>query len=357
MAMYGINGIYAVLYGVDDVALCTRYFDDFGLPLLDSSAEHAHFLLDEGSHVIIRHIGDPAIPASKLVGTGVQEVIWGVNTEEGMARLLKDLGRDRDIRIDEDGTAHCLTDDGLAIGFRVFRKNPIVSSVDPVNSPGNVNRINQHRKWRARARPKSIQHVVFQVPDFDSAWAFYRDRLGFRLSDVQRTFGIFGRADGAHDHHNIYFLNANLPFPGLDGQPRFDHVNFGVDDVDEIMVGANHMERQGWPKSTWGLGRHRIASSLFMYLPCPTGGQAEYGADSDHLDDSWVPRVWNPMFGFFSFVTNMQPFMLDAAPWEFEFAEGYTPARKPRHLVPPTADSATPAEARAAAQDTPVPAK
>ena len=71
------------------------------------------------------------------------------------------------------------------------------------------------------------------------------------------------------------------------------------------------------------------ASSVFLYLPCPTGGQAEYGADSDHLDDAWVPRVWNPMFGFFSFVHNMAPFMMDAAPWEWEYAPGYTPAGKP----------------------------
>jgi hypothetical protein len=49
------------------------------------------------------------------------------------------------------------------------------------------------------------------------------------------------------------------------------------------------------------------------------------------------------MFGFFSFITNMQPFMLDAAPWEYEYAEGYTPARQPRQLTPPTADSAAPA--------------
>jgi hypothetical protein len=35
------------------------------------------------------------------------------------------------------------------------------------------------------------------------------------------------------------------------------------------------------------------------------------------------------MFGFFSFVTNMAPFMLDAAPWEYEYAPGYTPEKKP----------------------------
>lgn len=333
MAKFGINGIHTVLYGVDDVAECTRYFEDFGLPLLEKSATHAHFRLDEGSNVVLRHIDDSAVPESKLVGIGVQEVIWGVQTQEGLDRLLADLGRDREIRRDTDGTAHCLTDDGLAVGFRVFHKTPVVSSPSPVNSPGNVNRINQHRRWIARARPKTIQHVVFQTPNVEQSWEFYRERLGFSLSDVQKGFGVFARADGAHDHHNIYFLNANLPFKGpgvwgMDGQLRFDHVNYGVDDIDEVMVGANYMQRKGWPQSAWGLGRHRIASSLFLYLPCPTGGQAEYGADSDHIDDSWVPRVWNPMFGFFSFITNMAPFMLDAAPWEYEYAEGYTPARK-----------------------------
>ncbi|CAI8902588.1 glyoxalase [Pseudomonas sp. IT-P218] len=328
-----INGIQTLLYGVDDVELCTRYFVDFGLPLIESNEHFSHFQMDEGSNVIIRSINDPLIPKSSVNGTGVQEVIWGVDTQHNLDRLVQELSVDREVRVDEDGTAHCFTDDGLAIGLRVFTKRPVESAPSPINSPGNVNRINQHRKWITKARPKSIQHVVFQSPNVEASWEFYRDRLHFRVTDIQAGFGIFGRAPGARDHHNIYFLSANLPFKGpevwgMDGLLRFDHANFGVDDVDEIMVGSNHMQRQGWPKSHWGLGRHRIASSLFMYLPCPTGGQAEYGADSDHLDDSWVPRIWNPMFGAFSFITNMQPFMADAAPWEYVYAPGYTPDSK-----------------------------
>jgi hypothetical protein len=343
---YGINGLETVVYGVNDVALCTRYFVDFGLPLMSSSAQMSHFRLDEGSNVVLRHISDSAIPKSSLKGTGVHEVIWGVSRKDGFDRLISDLSKDRPVHVEPDGTAHCLTDDGLAIGFRLFTKEPLVSSVDPVNSPGNINRVNQPRKWKTRARPKTIQHVVFQVPDYEAAWSFYHHRLGFRLSDIQRTFGIFGRADGARDHHNIYFLNANLPFPGMDGTHRFDHCNFGVDDADECMIGANYMERQGWPKSEWGLGRHRIASAIFMYLPCPTGGQAEYGADSDHLDDSWVPRIWNPMFGFFSFISNMAPFMMEAAPWEVDFVAGYTPPKPASHV----AGHADPAGGEAAAK-------
>ncbi|MFM0304242.1 VOC family protein [Paraburkholderia sediminicola] len=324
-----IIGIETILYGVDDIAECTRYFVDFGLPLFEQSENHTHFRLDEGSNVIIRHIHDPAIPKSSLTGTGVCEVIWGVDREDSLDKLVKDLSRDRETVVDPDGTVHFLADDGLAIGLRLFRKTPVRSAPDPVNSPGNINRLNQQRKWKVKARPKTIQHVVFQTPAYEKSWAFYRDRLGFRLSDIQKTFGIFGRADGASDHHNIYFLNSNLPFPGMDGQYRFDHVNFGVEDLDEVMVGANYMQRQGWQKSDWGLGRHRISSAIFMYLPCPTGGQAEYGADSDHLDDSWVPRVWHPMFGFFTFIHNMAPFMMEAAPWEWEYAGGYTPVQTP----------------------------
>jgi catechol 2,3-dioxygenase-like lactoylglutathione lyase family enzyme len=341
-----IIGIESVLYAVNDVAECTRYFVDFGLPLLNHGPDFAHFRLEEGSNVYIRHINYKSIPQSCLVGTGVCEVTWGVDRPESFDALVADLQRDRPVRIDADGSAHCLTDEGQAIALKVFTKAPVTSAPDPVNSPGRTNRLNQQRKWKVKARPKAILHVVFQTPDFEKTWVFYRDRLGFRLSDIQKTFGIFGRADGAVDHHNVYFLNANLPFPGMDGKFRFDHVNYGVEDLDEIMVGANYMQRQGWPPSVWGLGRHRIASSLFMYLPCPTGGQAEYGADSDMIDDSWVPRVWNPMFGFFSFVTNMQPYMLDAAPWEVAYVEGYTPGKKPAipaTPAPPPVPQTTPA--------------
>ena len=321
-----IIGIETVVYGVKDVAECTRFFIDFGLPLLERSDAHSHFRLDEGSNVIVRDIQDPLIPASKLVGTGVHEVIWGVDRQDSLDALLRDLRTDREVRLDADGTAHFLADDGLAVGLRLYRKNPVHSAPDPVNSPGNINRINTQRKWKLKARPKTIQHVVFQSPDFEASWAFYRDRLGFRLSDWQKGTGIFGRADGANDHHNIYFLNAKLGLFAEDTNLRFDHVNYGVEDLVEVMVGANYMQRREWPKSHWGLGRHRIGSSLFMYLPCPTGGQAEYGTDSDFLDDQWVPRLWNPLFGGMSFVHNMPPFLLEKeVPWEWEYFPGITP--------------------------------
>lgn len=315
-----IIGIKTLVYGVDDVVECTRFFADFGLPLVRGDEQEACFELADGSSVLVRAITDPRLPPSRVIGTGVREAILGVDNSQALDTLLDDLRRDREVVVDADGTAHFLSDCGLPLGLAVFHKRPVINAPDPVNAPGVVNRLNTHRKWRTRARPKTIQHFVFAVQDFRKSFEFFRDRLHFRMTDYQHTFGIYCRADGSNSHHTLFLLNASLPFPGLDGQPRFHHANFGVEDIDEVMVGANYMQRCGWPKSHLGLGRHRIDSALFLYLPSPAGGEAEYGTDGDFVDDNWVPREWPvPLFGYAHFVHNLPEWMQDAPPWEVRY--------------------------------------
>ena len=316
-----IIGIERLIYGVGDVAECARFFDDFGLVRdVEEEADAVVFVLPEGSRVVLRHRDDPALPATIMAGDGVREVIWGVSDARSRDRLAQGLARDHAVTLDADGTAHFVADFGVAMGLRVFDRKPVVTAPDPLNSPGQINRLNQHRKWRLRARPKVIAHVVFAVPGYEAGYTFMRDRLGFRLSDSQQGFGKYLRADGSTNHHSLLLLNANAPFPEMDGQLRFHHANFGVEDIDEIMVGANYMMRKGWDASHMGLGRHRIDSALFYYIPCPTGGEAEYGADSDAVDDSWVPRHWsNPLFAFAHFVSNLPPFLAEEPSWDFVY--------------------------------------
>ena len=324
-----IIGIETLVYGVEDVAASTRFFRDFGLPCTAQSAEGASFRLAEGSNVVIRPLGDASLPsASRVVGAGVHEVIWGVDTPASLERLAADLAADRPVERSADGTVRFVADFGIAMGLRVFDKKGVVNAPDPINAPGHVRRLNQHRKWRRRAIPKVISHVVFAVPGFEAGYAFMRDRLGFRLSDSQRGFGKYLRCDGTQNHHNLLLLNANAPIPGMDGLLRFHHANFGVEDIDEIMVGANHMQRQGWEPSHYGLGRHRIDSALFYYIPCPAGGEAEYGADSDCVDESWVPRDWvEPLFAYAHFVHNLPPFMAQEPAWKVNYlTDGETEA-------------------------------
>lgn len=324
-----INGIETLVYGVDDVATSIRYFEDFGLPLLFKNEREGHFRLPEGSNVVIRHVADPSIPASSVEGIGVKEIVWGVDSQESLNRLIADLSRDRKLRHDADGTVHFLTDCGMALALRVFRKNPVMSAPDPVNAPGNIQRFNQPRKWRMRAYPKTIQHVVFAVQDFEKSFAFFKERLGFRLTDMMSGCGMFGRADGAYDHHHIFLLNAKLGIEGCDGRTLFHHANFGVEDIDELMIGVNHLERCGWPRSNVGLARHRLSSGLFCYLPCPAGGQAEYGADFDFIDDNWVPRDYEFVFSYAQWIQPLPAWLLQPTPWAVSYVSGFTPIAKP----------------------------
>jgi len=316
-----INGIATLVYGVDDFAESVRFFEDFGLPLVRANDEVARFCLAEGSEVHIRRLDDPWFLHSAQQGIGVRECLWGVDTQENFNELAADLRRDHEVRLEADGTARFVTAFGQVIGLKVRQKQPVSTAPSPFNSPGNHNRINENRKWLRRAVPSTIQHVVWSFPDVNVALDFYRDRLGFRLTDVQLGSGVYVRASGAPDHHNIFIADASNKALGFDGSLRFHHANFGVEDIDELMVGKNYMERRGWPHSSWGMGRHRISSGAFLYLKCPAGGEAEYGADIDVLDDRWMPRVWEAFFGSNIFIHDVPVFLQNEVQWQIGFCE------------------------------------
>lgn len=344
-----IIGIESLVYGVDDFEKCVRFFEDFGLPLRTrSDTEHvARFHLEEGSNVYIRMIDDPWFLKSEFKGIGVRECVWGVDTQESLDELLADLGRDHKLHHDANGTVRFVTKFGQAIGLKVWNRKQVRTSSSATNSPGNANRINETRKWLRRAVPKVIQHVVWGFPDVNETLDFYRDRLRFRLSEVQLGSGVYIRADGAPDHHSIFIADANNKNLGFDGTIRFHHANYGVEDIDEIMIAKNYMERHGWPRSSWGLGRHRISSGAFLYLKCPAGGEAEYGTDIDVLDDRWRPRIWDQLFGFQIYVHDMPPFISDS---EKEWIVGYCDPDA-HYPSPETAGSATSPEIAAAAKN------
>lgn len=301
-----INGVETAVFGVADMARCTGFFTDFGLRVHARTPEAVDFRLPEGSHVILRRADDPSLPAPYGDGPGVREIIWGVDGPESLAAYGAELSRDRPVMKDADGTIHTVDDLGLAIGFRIFRRQPLVAQEDLVNAPGRAQRWNRHRTWYSRATPQLIHHVVFGCADLETPIAFYRGRLGFRITDMARDRGVFFRAQGRSDHHNIFWAKT--------GKPQFLHISFGVENIDELLAGANHMQRQGWT-SKLGLGRHRISSTLYYYLTSPAGGEAEYSADTDCLDDSWQPRIWEPVFGNNHWVAALPPF-LEKAPAE-----------------------------------------
>ena len=316
-----ILGVESAIFGVDDLELCTRFWADFGLTLVSQSADESVFEVASGSKVVVRRRDDPRSPKYYAGKVGMQETIWGVDTQAALDALVADLGRDREITFDADGTAHLVCDDGMPIGLRVWAKRPVVSQPDPVNAPGAIQRLNLHRKWRTACRPKTINHVVFFVHDYVASLEFFIQRLGFRYTDHSRGAGAFARADGAYEHHSIFFVSTALPVAPDD--PGFMHIAFGLEDIDELMLGVNRMQKKGWTNtsqnSAGGLSRHRISSAIYYYFDNPNGGEAEYHVDTDYLDDNWAPRVWDWKFGSLLWATRTPSFWEGEVTWDMQF--------------------------------------
>lgn len=312
-----IGGIESVVYGVEDLEASARFYDDFGLKAIKRGKDEVIYRLEEDSRVILRPIGDPSLPAHHYQGSGVRETFFGVDTREELDAYAERVGTDREVRRSEDGNRiHFVTDGGMPVGLRVWTRRRVLYSPDPVNAPDNVQRLNQHRRWRVRAAPKTINHVVWRVKDMNECMLFFRDRLDFRVSDYQVNSGIFVRPEGANQHHTVYFQRWDM-LPPFD--VGFDHICYGVEDIDEIFAGWNYMERRGYRNPLGGPGRHRIASALYCYFDAPCGGMAEYGADTDYLDDNWIPRVWEGRFGAFMWTNRVLPFLPEEVEWEVKF--------------------------------------
>lgn len=315
-----ILGVESLVFGVDDVALSCKFWADFGLTPLSITPQQGVFGVASGSRVIVTAKDDPTLPKPNFSGQGLREAVWGVDTDASLQALAAGLAVDRELRVDADGAVHFYADDGTPLALRVWHKRAVVSQPDAVNAPGNIQRLNLHRKWRIKALPKTINHVVYFADDYVAAIEFYRDRLGFRITDHFTGVGAFARADGTNEHHSVFLFTNQLPI--TQGKRGYIHSAFGVEDIDELMLGANIMEKKGWVPDSGargGLSRHRTSSALYYYVKCPFGGEAEYHADTDYLDDNWIPRAWSWKFGSLLWSHNTPPHLkTDEPDWDVQ---------------------------------------
>jgi catechol 2,3-dioxygenase-like lactoylglutathione lyase family enzyme len=276
----------SITYGVEDVARCIKYFEDFGLEAVERGSDGAIFRTLENQTVHIRAASDRELPPALQPGSTLRLTVWGVNDAAGLDAIGAELSRDREVRRDASGLLRAEDESGLPLAFCVARPEHVPVQPPQSNFGGVANRVNSPLPRFERVSPLRLVHVVFHIRKElrERAGAFYRERLGFRLSDRSVDAGDFMRCHGSRDHHNLLLLHRA-------DRVEFNHVAFEVRGIDEIMIGGLHMKDCGW-KATRRPGRHFIGSNFHWFFENPCGGRTEFIADMDCLDEKWVPRIF-----------------------------------------------------------------
>ena len=287
-----ITRVEKLIYGVENMDLGTRYYRDWGLEEVESgrimpcSARGSARPSNCVRPVIPRC---PATPDP--AGSTLRTAVWGVQDADGLKTMVDAVSADREVR-EEDGTFLFADESGNGLGLTVAQPVETDVSLMPINVNTIEPRMNDVIDPKAQANPIRIGHVVYaiEMADREKAVGFYLDRLGFRLSDSTKTGGDFMRCGGGHDHHNLFLISRA-------DRNAFDHASFEVENFDMVMMGGKFMKEAGWEPDT-APGRHILGSNYYWYFRNPCGGNTEYFADMDRMDDNWEPRFWEESPGF-----------------------------------------------------------
>ena len=280
--------IEEMTYGVEDPVQCIEFLETWGLQKIGTSNNRTSLKTYENQLIHLQSMDDPSLPPSYEDGPTMREVIWGVNNQTSLNEIETELSKDREVIKDDDGTLHSYDDRKNYLGFKIADIVETDLHEEDYNFIENIDRMNERNWPEDKVKPVRIGHLVYSIEakDYELASAFYRDRLNFRISDQTKDGGTFLRADGSNYHHNLFLFHRQ------GSHPYFNHVAFEVSSFDQMMVGGTNMLKHG-ATSVSGPGRHSLGSNWFWYFKNPCGGDIEYFADMDRMDDNWEPRLWD----------------------------------------------------------------
>jgi len=281
-----ICGLQRLSFGVPLLEEAARFMRDWNLRCVREGADEYGYETEDGARISLSREDSPLLPAPVGERCKLREIVWAVQTPQELERIEQALSGDREVVRDAQGTLHTRDESGVGVAFELSTLRTLAPAEPAVNAPGRPVRRNTPVDFGLRPQVRHLGHVAIFVPELDKAWRFYEQRLGFRPSDVYPGRGVFLRAPGSHDHHNIFLLQR----PGQ--EVGFHHLSFEVPDFHQVMTGGLHMKAQGW-KSHFGPGRHTLGSNYFWYFALPFEGSCEYYSDMDYLDDDWETRSWD----------------------------------------------------------------
>lgn len=180
----------------------------------------------------------------------------------------------------------------LGQGRALLVQDPFGFAVEYFAEMENVPSYNQLYHLHRGGAVRRIDHFNCFVPQFDAAFEFWTNDLGFRLSEYVESDDEPREKSAVWMHkkpsvHDLALMKGT--------GPRVHHIGFWMEDmmsiihVCDILGGAalhEHIER--------GPGRHGISNAFFLYLRDPDGHRIElYTSDYLTLDPDMAPIRWS----------------------------------------------------------------
>jgi len=245
------------------------YNDRWGLEPIDEHDGEMFFRADAPDHhVLTLHSADTP---------GLHHFAFEVASVDDLDRAADDLAA-RGLTIVTPPTVGLEPGVAKAMRFCDPEGNVVelVAGVDAVRDPyGNRD-----------VKPVGLNHVVLEAKDRVALESFYRDALGFKLTDQLADFMTFFRCNA--NHHSLAFIGAR------NGEAGFNHAAFEIRNWEEWIKAVFYAGERGIPR-VWGPGRHLAGNNLFSYYKDPENNTVEYTAEIEQITaPDYAPKVRNP---------------------------------------------------------------
>lgn len=138
-----------------------------------------------------------------------------------------------------------------------------------------------------RTGDQGLGHVVLAVPDLDKCDRFYRDVMGFHLSDTVidgPIFAYFYHVNGRH--HSLAIARAPSD------RAAFLHLMVEVNNLEDVGRALDLCDEHHIP-ITRTLGCHTNDQMTSFYLQSPSNFRMEYGWGGLEVNDLWEPRYYD----------------------------------------------------------------
>lgn len=277
MPVIKVEDIAHVRFAAPDLAAMRSFLADFGFETFEDGGRLYGRGRDGRPFVHVTEPGEARFVAVGLRAASVEDLERLAAAEGVAVEPLQEPGGGSVVRlVDPNGYQVEVVAGQSADGADLpFTDPPRNTAADKPRKRAPV------RLQSAPAHIQRIGHAVLRVKDFRASEAWYKARFGFLTSDEIEAakdvpLGAFlrcDRGDVPSDHHTLFL--AQLP-----GPPGLLHAAFEVANLDDLMLGHQHLKAAG-RKPAWGVGRHIMGSQIFDYWLDPFGNELEHWTDGD----------------------------------------------------------------------------